>query len=136
MAVRTPPSLLASSGRRNSPSTHEPLAPEGVQTLAAVFADEQCLAELKPHLFVMRNHVRLDDDHHVFAEDHFAAFMAGGRAALNDRRVLTGSMNQVVVDAVAAAMDDLCGLFGFAGGCPVLDRSFQELESFHRDIMH
>ena len=78
----------------------DPLAWKVIQALAAVLAQKQRLAELETHLLIMGDDVRLDNDHHVFAEDHFAAFMAGGRAALNKWRVLVSSVNQIVIDTV------------------------------------
>src|SRR3970282_364900 len=98
--------LLSRGGPESTPA-HDPLARKVIQALAAVFPDHQGLAELQPHLFVFRDDVGLDGDDHVLAEDDLRALVPARAPGLKDRRVLVGAVNQVVVDAVAAPVDDL-----------------------------
>ena len=98
-----------------------PLARIGVQRFAAIFLYHQCLAELQAHFFVVGHEIGLDDDHHVFVKDHFTGIMPLARFGLKDRRILIDAVDQIVVGAIAALVDDFRGLFGFGRRRAVFD---------------
>src|SRR2546425_8698158 len=122
--------------RRKSLSlADDPLAWEGIQALTAVLPHHQRLAELKAHLLVLCDDVRLDDDHHVLAEDDLSTLVPGSRARLKNRRILIGAMDQIVVDRVAAAVDDLRRLLGLSGGGSVFNDRGEGFKSLDRSIV-
>lgn len=115
------PAKLKGGGKCGLVPADDPLAREAIQALASVFAHDQRFTELQPHLFVLRDDVRLDDDDHIFSEYDFPSFMARRCARLENRRILVGAVDQVVVDCISPAVDNLSGLFGFPGRSSIFD---------------
>ena len=95
-----------------SPTDH-PFARILVQRFATVFGHEQRLAKLQAHFFVVGHQIGLDDDDHIFTEGQVARLVALAGFGLKDRRVLADAMDQVVVGAITALVDDFGGFFGF-----------------------
>src|SRR4026209_1843886 len=87
----------------------------GIQSLASFFCDQQSFAELQPHFFILGNKVGLDDNDHVFAKHHFLGIMTLAGFGLKDRGILIYAMDQIIIGAVAAPMNDLGSLFCFGG---------------------
>ena len=122
--------------RERNLSARHPLPRIRVQTLAAVFFDNQRFAELQAHLFVVGHEIWLDDDHHVLAKDQFSRVVAFACFGLKDRRILVYAVDHVVIGAIAALVDDLRSFFGFRRGRAIFDDSGQDFETFHCRVMH
>lgn len=91
----------------------DPLTRESIESFAAIALDENRFAELQAHLLVMGDDVGLDHQHHVLPEHYLAPFAAARGARLDNGRVLIGAVEEIVIDGVAAAMNDLCSLLNF-----------------------
>jgi hypothetical protein len=80
--------------------------------------------------------IGLNDDHHVLAKGYFSGVVTSGGFGLKDRRILIHAMDQVVVDAVAALMNNLRRFFGFGGRRSVFNYLSQGFEAFDGGVMH
>ena len=116
--------------------TGNPFSRIGIQSLAAFFRDHQGFAELQSHLFIFGDEVGLDDDYHIFAKNHFLRIMSLSGFGLKDRRILVNAVDQIVISAVTAPVNDLRGFFGFGGGGAVLDHPGKNFEGFDGRGVH
>ena len=91
---------------------------------------------MQSHFFVFGDEVGLDDDYHIFTKYQLLGFMTLSGLGLKDRRVLIDAVDQIVIGAVTAPVNDLRGFFGFGGGGAVLDHLGQNLEGFDCGGMH
>ena len=62
--------------------------------------------------------------------------MTPRRPGLEDRRILIHAVNQVVVNTIAALVNDLGGCFCFGCRRAILNHARQRVEGFDRGAMH